>query len=120
MEYTIRFNLNAKFIFNYQKSSCEGISGHNAIELTEETRKQNDEDVIGYVPTKYLKRNIIVITLNNMRDTISIDHEIAHTLGAEHKDEGLMVKSRQLDHQTYLTQENINEIVYFLIKINEK
>lgn len=26
-----------------------------------------------------------------------------------HKDEGLMVKSRQLDHQTYLTQENINE-----------
>lgn len=46
-------------------------------------------------------------------------HEIGHSLGAEHDTEGLMMEDLQDDHKTYITTNNINEIITFHLNINK-
>ena len=68
-------------------------------------------EIIGGTEKAGGKRNRIRIA-NTMRDDeITIMHEIMHSLGAAHKDDGLMQTKREKTQTKYIYPETIKEII---------
>lgn len=94
-------------------------SGNNLIMKTNQSVLEDGKIVLGYIHKNDLKRKIILINSSSTREPKVIAHEIGHSLGAEHDTEGLMVESIQDDHKTYITENNINEIITFLLNTSK-